>query len=201
MIRINLLPVKEIKAEVSRRREIAVGAAALGVTVLFLAAIFVYEWHRQSVLQQEVAQLKREVTVYNAKAKDVNELQTKIRENENKNKVFEDIRKKKSGPVRVMESLSAATPTALWLTEFKENSGDVTITGQAVDNQTIAEFLKSLESYAVFKDPELVESTQSDQSGGAPRRFSIKSRIVYQPVAQQTPAESAGSKPAETKAN
>ncbi|HEY7166766.1 MAG TPA: PilN domain-containing protein [Candidatus Binatia bacterium] len=200
MIRINLLPVKEIKAEVSRRREIAVGAVALGVTVASLAAVFGYQWYRQSVLQKELAGLQSELKMFNAKVKDVNELQTKILELETKNKVLENIKKNKSGPVRVMESLSAATPTALWLTEFRENSGDVTITGLAVDNQTIAEFLKSLESYAVFKEPELVESSQSDQTGAAPRRFSIKSKIIYHPT-EQASAENTGSKPGDTKAN
>ena len=185
MIRINLLPVKEIKAEVSRRRELTISATALGVTVACIAAVFAFEWHEQSVLQKQLAALQDELKVFNAKAKDVNDLQTKIHEFENKNKVLETIKKKKSGPVRVMESLSAATPTALWLTEFRENAGDVTITGLAIDNQTIADFLKSLETRPVFREPELVESSQSEQAGGAPRRFSIKSKIVYQAAAEQ----------------
>lgn len=203
MIRINLLPVKELKAEVSRRREVTVGAIALGVTIASIAGLYAYEWRRQSALQQELTELRTELNNFNIKAKQVTELQTKIREFDNKNKVLENIRKKKSGPVRIMESLSAATPTALWLTEFKENAGDVTITGLAIDNQTIADFLKSLESYAVFKEPELVESSQNEQAGAAPRRFAIKSKLVYQPVQVPVPAPAGTemTKPSETKAN
>src|SRR6185295_780677 len=106
MIRINLLPVKELKAEVSRRREVVVGAIALGVTIASIAGLYAYEWRRQSVLQQELTELRTELNNFNVKAKQVTELQTKVREFDNKNKVLENIRKKKSGPVRIMESLS-----------------------------------------------------------------------------------------------
>ena len=184
MIRINLLPVKELKAEVSRRREVMIGALCLAATIVLSICVYLYQFHRTSVLEQELANLQTELRVFNAKAKDVAELQNKIKAYENKHNVLLSINKKKSGPVRVMESLSGATPNALWLTEFKEIAGDVTITGLASDNQTIAEFLKALETYAVFKETELVETAQSEQTGGPPRRFSIKSKVLYQPLTQ-----------------
>jgi type IV pilus assembly protein PilN len=80
-----------------------------------------------------------------------------------------------------MESLAIATPGALWLTEFKEIGGNLTITGVAMDNQTIAEFLKALASHPYFTNTELVETTQNQQVNMPPRRFLIKSRITYQP--------------------
>jgi type IV pilus assembly protein PilN len=192
MIRINLLPVKELKAEVSRRREVMIGVLCVTVTLALIAGVYLYQFHRTSVLEQELADLRTELLAFNAKAKDVADLQNKITAYENKHKVLQSINKKKSGPVRVMESLSAATPSALWLTEFKEIGGDVTITGLAVDNQTIAEFLKALETHAVFKETELVETAQTEQTGTPPRRFSIKSKVLYQP-----PGRPAGSEKSE----
>ena len=141
MIRINLLPVKELKADVVRRRELMIGGLALASTVLLILGVYGYQWYQSSALGKQLDELQKELQVLNIKAKDVAELQKKIKEFDGKNKVIEDINKKKSGPVRVMESPSAATPNALWLTEFKETRGDLTITGVAVDNQTIAEFL------------------------------------------------------------
>jgi type IV pilus assembly protein PilN len=181
MIRINLLPVKELKAEVSRRREIMIGALCLGTTIVLILGVYLYQFHRVSVLEHELADLRTELRILNVKAKDVASLQDKIKEHESKHKVLENINKKKAGPVGVMESLSAATPTALWLTEFKETGGNVTITGVAMDNQTIAEFLKALGSYAFFKETELVETIQTEQKGMPPRRFSIKSKLQYLP--------------------
>lgn len=184
MIRINLLPVKELKAEVSRRRELMIGTICLAVTVVSILAVYLYQLHRTSLLEKELADLQSELQVFNGKAKEVGSLQSKIKEFQSKHQVLQSINKKKSGPLGVMESLSAATPSALWLTEFRETGGTVTITGVAVDNQTIAEFLKALGSYPFFKETELVETTQSEQTGMPPRRFSIKSKLLYQPVTQ-----------------
>lgn len=43
MIRINLLPVKELQAEVTRRREMIIGSVVLGVTVVLLLGAHLYQ--------------------------------------------------------------------------------------------------------------------------------------------------------------
>jgi type IV pilus assembly protein PilN len=199
MIRINLLPVKELKAEVSRRRELMIGAVCIAATVASILGVYFYQLHRTSVLEKELVELRSELQVFNAKAKEVGALQSKMKEYQSKHQVLQSINKKKAGPMGVMESLSAATPSALWLTEFRETGGNVTITGVAVDNQTIAEFLKALGSYAFFKETELVETTQSEQTGMPPRKFSIKSKLFYQPDSQPAGSNKAGAQPTATK--
>jgi type IV pilus assembly protein PilN len=194
MIRINLLPVREIKAEVSRRRELTLGALGLGATLTVIAGVYLVQHGRVVFLEKEIAGLRSELVTLNVQAKGVKDLENKIKEVKSKHQVIEDIDKKKAGPVRVMQSLSAATPGALWLTEFKEIGGNLTITGIAVDNQTIAEFLRALGSHAYFKNTELVETVQSDQSGLPQRRFTIKSKLLYQPVLAQTHTNKAQAK-------
>jgi len=201
MIRINLLPVKELKAEVVRRRELMIGGVSLALTAVLILGVYAYQWRQVSTVEKELEELRKELQVLNVKAKDVAELQRKIKEFEGKNKVIDDINKKKSGPVRVMESLAVATPSALWLTEFKEIGGNLTITGVAVDNQTIAEFLKALASHAYFNNTELVETTQNQQPGLPPRRFLIKSRLTYQPNVASTSAVKPVSAPVTIKDN
>ena len=200
MIRINLLPVKELKAEVSRRREIMIGSVSIAMALVLIISVYLLQLHRSSTLQHELTELQTDLKLFNAKAKNVAELQEKVKEYENKNKVLESINKKKSGPVRALESLSAATPSTLWLTQFRENAGEVTITGIATDNQTIAEFLRALSSYAVFKETELVESAQSEQAAAPGRKFSIKTKLLYQPL-DPVPDNKDESKPSVTKGN
>jgi type IV pilus assembly protein PilN len=186
MIRINLLPVKEIKAEVSRRRELTLGALCLGATLAVIAGLYVVQYGRVSALENELTALRTELTTLNGQAKAVTDLENKIREVKGKHQVIEEINKKKAGPVRVMQSLSASMPGALWLTQFKETGGNLSITGVAADNQTIAEFLTSLGSHAYFQNTELVETTETDQAGAARKRFSIKSKLQYLPVLAHT---------------
>jgi type IV pilus assembly protein PilN len=203
MIRVNLLPFKELQAEVSRRREIVIGSVVLGAVALLLAAAYFYQTYTLSRLENELAGLRSEIEALNIKVKEVGDLQNRIKEFKGKHKIIEELNKKKSGPVLVMESLSSATPTSLWLTELRESGGGVTMNGLATDNQTIADFMKSLAASKYFTDVELVESTQGAGPNASLKRFSIKTGVVYRPPDPPPPEAKAkaatSAKPAEKK--
>jgi type IV pilus assembly protein PilN len=187
MIRINLLPVKELRAEAMRQREITIGAAVLGATALLLVSAYAHQSYQLNRLAKEFAALRAEILALNTKVKEVGDLQSKIKEFNSKHQVIADLNTKKTGPVAVMESLSAVTPARLWLTEFKEIGSKLTMSGFAADNQTVAEFLKALTATAFFRDVELVETSQGAHDVGAFKRFSIRTTLLYVP--QGTPAD------------
>lgn len=179
MIRINLLPARELEAEVARRQELTVVGLCLGLTAVVLLGVYLVQSYRLSNVESEFAELRKEIEVLNTKAEGVVGLREKKRLIREKINVIEALSKKKTGPVRVMESLSSATPTRLWLTEFKESAGNVSLKGLAVDNQTIADFLKALSSSPYFEDVELVETTQVKEKGVTVKKFIMKSKLFY----------------------
>jgi type IV pilus assembly protein PilN len=181
MIRINLLSVREIKAEIGRRQDLALAAVALGATAAVILVVFLYQFYRSTMLERELASLRNEITGLEGDVKEVRELEKTNAELTQKIKIIDDLQKKKVGPVRVMESLSDATPGRLWLTEFKETAGNLSMTGMAVDNQTVADFLKGLSTSNYFKDVELVETTQVEQEKIPLKKFSVRCRLLYQP--------------------
>lgn len=179
MIRINLLPVKALQAEVTRRREIVIGAVVLGAVLALLIGTHIYQTLELSGLQSELASLRADLQALNVKIKEVGDLQNKIKDLRSKNKIIENLNKKKSGPVLVMENLSSATPSSLWLTDLRESGGNVTMNGLAVDNQTIADFMKTIALSKHFNNVELVETTQGAGPTAALKKFSIKTGVVY----------------------
>ena len=188
MIRINLLPVKEITAAFGRRQEILIAGLSLGLTVALAVGLYLFQGVRLYSLGTEADGLKKEIETLNVQLKEVGDLQQKVKALEQKIKVIDDLTKKKVGPVKVMESLSLATPSRLWLTEFKESGGNLAITGLAVDNQTVADFLKSLSTFVYFTNVDLVETTQVEQDGVPLKRFSIRSQLLYQPPPPPAPS-------------
>ena len=184
MIRINLLPVKQLQAEVTRRREIIVGSAVLGGALLLLLGAHLYQSYQLTQSENELAELRTELKALNAKVKEVADLQTKIKEFRGKHKIIEDLNNKKSGPVLVMAGLSQATPGSLWLTELREGGGNVTMSGLAADHETLANFMRSLTLSKHFTEVELIETTQGAGPTSALKRFAIKARVLYR---AQTP--------------
>jgi len=87
--------------------------------------------------------------------------------------------------VRMLEDLSTATPQKLWLVSFSETNGQATITGMALDNQTIAGFMRSLQSSPYFYEVDLVETSQSEpvrvggDSGMIFKKFIVKAQLDY----------------------
>ncbi|HEX9453199.1 MAG TPA: PilN domain-containing protein [Candidatus Binatia bacterium] len=189
MIRINLLPFKELQAEVTRRRQLVIGGGALGLAAILLIGIHLLQSHRLSSLETELVGLRADLQTLNTKIKEVGDLQTRIKDLRGKNKIIADLNKKKSGPVLVMESLANATPATLWLTDLKEAGGSVTLNGVASDNRSIADFMTSLEGSKHFKSVELIEATQGIGPTAGFKKFAIKTAVMYQP-AEPAPADS-----------
>lgn len=194
MIRINLLPVREIQAEFGRRQQLIIAGVSLGLTLALILGFYLFQSTRLSNLEDSLAELRKEIDVLNVQAKGVAELQKTISDLKGKLKVIVELTKKKTGPVRVMESLSAATPSRLWLTQFTETEGSLTIDGLAVDNRTIADFLKALSSSVYFNNVELVETTQVEKERIPLKKFSIKSNVLY--GSSTAPPQKADGKPA-----
>lgn len=184
MIRVNLLPIKELEAEVARKREVTVGAVVLGITVLILLGGYFYQSYRLSSLESENTQIRGEIQALDAKVREIGELQNKIKAAKAKNQALDDLNRKKTGPVRVMLSLASATPNKLWLTELTENGSSMTINGLAVDNKTVADFMRDLERLDMFKNVELVETTRGGKDQEQYKRFSIRAGISYQGPSQ-----------------
>lgn len=202
MIRINLLSIREIRLEVGRRQDFVVAGLSLGVTLVLILVVFLYQFYRSSRVASELATLRAEIAGLEAQVTEVTELQKKIADLTQKNQVIEDLTKKKAGPVRVMESLSSATPERLWLTDFKETWGNLALTGMAVDNQTVADFLRALGASIYFRDVDLIEAIQTEPEKSPFKKFSLKSRVLYQaapPSTAETRSPDTAPKPAEGK--
>jgi type IV pilus assembly protein PilN len=142
--------------------------------------IYLYQSAQLSNLANELPAIRKEVEVLNGKVKELGNLEAKIKELKSKHKVIEDLRGQKMGPTLIMDSLAASIPSSLWLVELKQTGGSLIINGLAMDNQSVAEFIRSLSRSGHFKDVELVETTQADPKTGPYKKFSIQSAISYQ---------------------
>ena len=146
MIHINLLPVRqEKKREYGRQFLFVVGGA------LFLALVGNWLWYdslaseekrnaqRIAGTQARIAELEKvigEVNNINARKKDV---QAKLA-------ILADLRKQRTGPVRMLDALSTAIPKKVWLVSFDEKANAVKMTGKAASHEDVAEFMRSLQS-------------------------------------------------------
>lgn len=184
MIRINLLPTREIRAARRKRRTVIAGAAALCFAAGALAAVNISQLRRQTALDSELTERRQIAAGLRLDTKAVKELEGRIRRQRQRNQAVEAWLQRRAHHSRVLRGLSTAAPERLWLTRYAESGDKTILEGRATDDDSITRFLRQL--VPVFRDPRLVEAGQADDDNGL-RRFVIHAGNRTPPVS--VPAE------------
>lgn len=166
MIRINLLPVRAAqKREALRGQMVIVGLTLVG-TVLACGGVYATmlmqisaEQEAKAAKENELLQLRKAIGEVDHFKKLQSELQEKL-------SILETLKQGKTGPVRLLDSLSSALPEKLWLTSFKESGGTVNIGGLGMSEETVAVFMRNLEESPYFRNVELQVTEQTSLSDG-----------------------------------
>jgi type IV pilus assembly protein PilN len=193
MIRINLLPVKQAAQAERQRQEITRAGLALLLLAVLGVAIRIQQGRELAAAETRIEELENALKALDSQVRDVTDLDNKKKALDAKLKVISDLGRKRVGPVGVMNDLAKATPDRVWLTDFTEIGSATTITGQAVDNQIVAEFLRNLSTSPYFTSVDLVETTQDQVGEIKLRKFIVKAMINY--AASDKKAEGQGEKP------
>ena len=173
MVKINLLP---IKSELRRKALIE----HIVLLVLCVSLVFILSWfvqtsvnHQKEVLQQEITQTKLEIKKLTAEAGEIEKFKKQKQELERKLGIIQNLNTKKSGPVEILDQLSLIIPEKAWITSLKNSGNSLSLDGVAVDNPTIATFMKKLQSSQYFDNVVLLLA----QKSGAFHKFTIKCKI------------------------
>jgi type IV pilus assembly protein PilN len=146
MVRINLLPVRAVK-----KREMSRQILILFAVILVGIGVGNYLWYdsRDSEMRRNQVQLvatQAEITKLEKIIGEVNNISKRKKDVEEKLKVLDQLRKGRSGPVRVLDALATAIPKKVWLSAFDEVNGQVKINGSALSNDDLAEFMRGLQN-------------------------------------------------------
>lgn len=182
MIRINLLPVRQTrKAEALRRETILagmLGAIVLGLCLFIWGGLNI----RLSAVTAENKKLDAEIARLAEDVKRVEELELKKADLERKLSVIDQLRSRRSGPAHMLDELALAAPEKLQLTDIAEKNDAMVITGLAVSNELISQFLRALEASDYFEQVYLenIESYEAKTSGTPVvlKKFSLTARRV-----------------------
>ncbi len=178
MIKINLLG-EPARIDGTTQRWLGVYGASLVALVLigFVARFVTVD--RIARLEEETAALNTELLALKKSTKEVRDLESKRKELRGKLEVIARLKLTKIGPVRIMDDLNRAVPDRVWLTEIAETSSVLRLSGYALDNQTIAAFMKELDRSDFFDSVELVETKQMERDGVKIKLFTLESKMNY----------------------
>lgn len=157
MIRVNLLPHRQIRRE-TRQREfglMALFSAIAAAAIIFLGYTFINsqtdaQAARNVRLDTAIAALDKEIA-------DIKDLKDKISTMLERKQVVENLQTNRSQSVIVLDELSRQLPEGMYFKSIKQQGGSISIEGIADTNARVATLVRNLSTSNWLEAPNLVE--------------------------------------------
>lgn len=175
MTYINLLPVRQIRARLQVRNEVAIYIGAIVLLAVGLSLVALGKISVAERLHGENTVLVKKKASYQPILNEINKLKKDKQTQETKLNVIKELKKGSQVSIHVMDELVNLTPAnRLWLNSMKLSAGSLNIAGIALDNNTIAQFMDSIAASDYFSVAELASSSQTVIAGAKLKSFSLK---------------------------
>ena len=181
MIRINLIPVRQVqKRTLGQQQLILFGLALVGGVV----ANVYWTSDAQGTLDKrknQVVKLEGDIRQLEKVIGEVNSITQDKKSLEDKLKVLDALEKRRSGPVKMLDDLAQVIPAHVWLTSLEDHGGTLSLTGLGMSNDDVAEFMRELKHSTYFKDIVLKKVSALDLQGPVSQimQFEIVCSVSY----------------------
>ncbi len=148
----------------------------LGASVLVIGFLIAFWQLRIQIrmLEEEKASLENLTRQAPTLQRELKELQAKRETYQKRLSLLQSLEKDRHGPTRLMEYLAVNLPVdQLWLTTLKENGPEIRLEGLALTNEILADFIKRLEAFPVFRQVDLNQSLQTNFKEIKVKQFSL----------------------------
>lgn len=186
MLKINLLPIRQIKKRARAKKQFF-GMLFLFLLVLaLLAAVGVLQAKNISMLEQSIADLKKETDTYTPTLNKIAKLKKDRIELERRTGIINKLKADSSLTVRVLDEVAnRVDKNRVWLQSLNQQGGSLSLTGVALDNQTVAQLMDNLKASPFITVVTLTNSSLKVVSGRNLKAFSLRC-AVSQPIAQKS---------------
>ncbi len=187
MIKINLVAEAPSAAPVRKKRpEFSLGAkqndlillAVLALSVVVVGTNWFLLHRKHEALKTTEASKRRERDELKPFIDKVQELEAKREALKHKIDVIIQLTNNQRGPVRIMDEVSRALPDLVWLTNMKLEGTTLTLTGMALDENAVANYIANLNASPFFEEPSLKDLRRAQ---GDSFQFVLNCPFTYTP--------------------
>ncbi len=177
MIRINLLPVRAAQKKERVRAQLSIFFLCILLVLISCGALYTKKVIELGDIKKEISSIKEQNSALQKKIGQVKDYEKKKEELQKKLKILSTLKENKSGPVYLLDELSNSLPEKLWIDKFSEKGGNITISGIADSENTVAEFMNELNSQNHYKDIELKVTQQTKINEIKMQKFTLTCRV------------------------
>lgn len=181
MLKINLLPVRQLKKRAKARKQLF-GMFFLFIFVLAVLGITgVLQAQKISSIEADIAALTKEKNSYTPTLKKIDQLKKDREELVRKTEIINKLKTDSSLTVRTLDEVANRIDNQrMWLESLQQQTSSLRLSGVALDNQTIAQFMDNLKESPFVQDVTLTNSSLKVVSGRNLKSFELNC-VVAQP--------------------
>ena len=162
MIRINLLPYRAAKKKENIRRQVSIFFLSIVVVLLLVFWHNSYLGGRIEDLNKEIASTRAQVAKYKKINDEIAEIKKKLEVLNRKIEVISSLEADRKVPVENLDHLyTLLVEKRMWYTKIDENGNKFKLSGIAIDNQTVADFMTRVEKSGHFENIRLASIKQA----------------------------------------
>ena len=183
MILINLLPVRHLKKRAKTRTEVfVVGAAFIVLCTTLLGATLLMSMNVNQTIN-EVARLEAKKKSYDSTLNEIKQLEKKKELLFVKIEAIKKLKSQSQISVHLLDEIAKLTPAnSIWLNTLKQTGTSIHINGIALDNTTVAEYMKQIEASPFLNTPLLESSAQQIVASRNLQAFTMSMGVIITPI-------------------
>ncbi|GAB6909912.1 Fimbrial assembly family protein [Desulfosarcina cetonica] len=176
MIRINLLPFRAARKKENVRRQLSVFLLSFFLVVIVAGWFSHYLSAKVNALNATIKETRAKVEKYNKINKEIEEIKRKLDILNKKIEVIRSLDLTRKAPVALLSDMSQlVVDKQMWLTHIQDRANNVQVTGIALDNPTVAEYMTRIEASDRYTHVKLISINQDTSFKGLSlKRFDIR---------------------------
>ena len=183
MIRINLLPFRVERTKENTRRHISVFLLSVLLLIVVLFTVNGYLAGQVENLETKLANIRAELKIYEERARQVETFKAELAELNKKIEIVNQRKEyRKEPPLLLADITEMVVPGRMQLQRLTFSRQSVSFEGLAMDNETIAVFMRRLERSGRFSTVRLSSSAQQQVQGVDMKKFGITCTVAASSV-------------------
>lgn len=177
MIRINLLPHRELKRK-ARQQQIGISAGAVFAVSLFII------WAGYDVIVGKIETqngrnqfLNNQIAVLDRQIAEIKDIKNQTQELLSRKDVVETLQGNRAEVVHLLDQLVRQLPDGVYLKSIKQNGQNVNLNGYAQSNTWVSSLMKNLESSRWLETPVLIEIKAVNVNNIRQNEFNLNVRL------------------------
>ncbi len=178
MIRINLLPHRELKRKARQRQFAMLAGFTVGLGMLVIWGVHAivtdkidYQNERNQYLREQIAVLDRQIV-------EIKSIKEKIQEMLTRKDIVESLQENRIKVVHMLDEVARRLPEEVYLKSLKQSDKHLHLAGYAQSNAWVSTLMRNLDASPWLESPLLIEIKAATENGVRLSEFDLNVRLT-----------------------